>query len=1147
MTPADLVKLARAAKSGKKVTSGLSAAKEAATISNMQQAGELPLSAAEMKRASSNVSSEDKGRKALSAAKKTLDKPRLGTWSGEDTYDIWKAKQEARMAEETAAKREEGKQQFLEPSQVKQRLYHGTNKDIEQFDPQYTGKNDFGWYGPGHYLSADPATASAYADYEKILATGKLQKEPSQGANVLPVHAQLRNPYYWPKDRPIAKTPEESVIIGNQLREQGYDGIVVSNKHQSPEYAEHHEVIVFDPKRIKSATGNRGTYDVNEPEITKAQGGLIHMSGGGTPEPKRKSILDLTPITEAAAAVQNAFKAERGTYGEKGATMDILNRGIVADTLGGAADLANLPLQGLDWLQSKIPGLSKPASVMDVPSTSPRLSDQPNTALKFPLSTDEPFGGSEAWKELFKKSGVTSKTERPVAEISTSLLAPFAPAVVGKAAKVAKAVAPRAGDLASQFINKQAEAMGLPLEMGIVPEGGAKLSKEEYAAMMREKYASQNKPKAAKAEEVKAPANDLGFYSATEKAALNLPRKSGTGDAFISDLLKQPDVSPARLDEMGITDALKGRKDVTRDEVQALVAESKIPLEESIKGAPSKAAVLNQTSNDIREILEAGQVFDDDAASFLKRWKEAKLSGRTDPQSEASLEEYLRNAGDNRTVSEVMEASEPLTTEGVAKFGPESHPDYNTPGGENYREIRIKLPTKTLSEEEARVVLGAKPDAKLTEADIAFASRKGADEFMHTSHHGNEANVLTHLRVADHVDAEGKSGLLVDELQSDWHQQGREKGYGDKLRFGYSIVEQEPGFFYLQKEGMNMPMAYGTKERIMDRAHYYNAFEKGIPDAPFKENWYQLGLKRAIKEAADTGKDRLYLTTGETQNKRYDLSKQIDTLYSGNNNDGTWTISAVKDGKTILTEDKVPQDKLGDLVGKDIAKKIIDSGQGDKFSGLDLEVGGEGMKQYYDKTYLNWLKKYAKEHGATVGETKLPGAAKKVGDLSTKERHDLLDNPEFKKTVERNVEEASLKNSNRPTMEVLSEAWDKALEDIFAQKVYYLEITPKMRKSAEKGQAYAKGGAVRMAEGGSVPKAPSNWTDYLSQHAQEESMRLMGGDTALNPMKDGGSVNLDDMIRNAVEKANARNYASGGAVNLDDLIQRAVTLRNQHA
>lgn len=1138
MTPADLVKLARAAKSGKKVTSGLSAAKEAATISNMQQAGELPLGMAEIKRVSSSVSSEDKGRKALSAAKKTLDKPRLGTWDGEEPHSIWKAKQEARMAEETAAKREEGKKQFLEPSQVKQRLYHGTNKDIEQFDPQYTGKNDFGWYGPGHYLSADPATASAYADYEKILATGKLQKEPSQGANVLPVHAQLRNPYYWPKDRPIAKTPEESVIIGNQLREQGYDGIVVSNKHQSPEYAEHHEVIVFDPKRIKSATGNRGTYDVNEPEITKAQGGLIHMAGGGTPEPKRKSILDLTPITEAAAAVQNAFKAERGTYGEKGATMDILNRGIVADTLGGAADLANLPLQGLDWLQSKIPGLSKPASVMDVPSTSPRLSDQPSTALKFPLSTDEPFGGSEAWKKLFQKSGVTSKTERPVAEISTSLLAPFAPAVAGKAAKVAKAIAPRAGDLASQFAAKQAEAMGLPLELGIVPEGGPKLSKEEYAAMMREKYASQNKPKAAKAEEVKAPANDLGFYSATEKAALNLPRKSGTGDAFISDLLKQPDVSPARLDEMGITDALKGRKDVTRDEVQALVAESKIPLDESV-------------SKEFDNSLDFNKLSDEQLYNEYSRVRGYEPVAYGERMSRDQIIDELEGINSIEFNS--------------SKFGPSTHPDYNTPGGENYREIRIKLPTKTLSEEEARVVLGAKPDAKLTEADIAFASRKGADEFTHFAHHDKEPNVLTHLRVADHVDAEGKSGLLVDELQSDWHQQGREKGYksgdADKAAKDFYQYSQQLANKYDLNPSQNLAMFATMKgikpEEVAKYEQLQSAWVKtkdGVPDAPFKENWYQLGLKRAIKEAADTGKDRLYLTTGETQNKRYDLSKQVEAITATKGSDSVH-IQVALDGVNSKSLGNFPLEgnSLDEAIGKELAEKIRNqSGIGSlhrkRYEGVDLQVGGEGMKQYYDKTYLNWLKKYAKEHGATVGETRLPGAFKKREDLSVKEMHDLKDDPIFGKVLDEEYLKVISENKGADNTQAnVAKAWNNALKRSGGQPVYYMEITPKMRKSAEKGQAYAKGGAVRMAEGGSVPKAPSNWTDYLSQHAQEESMRLMGGDTALNPMKDGGSVNLDDMIRNAVEKANARNYASGGAVNIDDLIQRAVTLRNQHA
>jgi len=33
---------------------------------------------------------------------------------------------------------------------------------------------------------------------------------------------------------------------------------------------------IFDPKKIKSAIGNRGTYDVTNPDITKKNGGITH-------------------------------------------------------------------------------------------------------------------------------------------------------------------------------------------------------------------------------------------------------------------------------------------------------------------------------------------------------------------------------------------------------------------------------------------------------------------------------------------------------------------------------------------------------------------------------------------------------------------------------------------------------------------------------------------------------------------------------------------------------------------------------------------------------------------------------------------------------------------------------------------------------
>jgi hypothetical protein len=70
------------------------------------------------------------------------------------------------------------------------------------------------------------------------------------------------------------------------------------------------------------------------------------------------------------------------------------------------------------------------------------------------------------------------------------------------AVKGAKELAPTAGKLAQEFAEKS--QFGMPLQMNVVPpaEGVAQA--------------------AGKAAEVKAPANDLGFYSTVEKAALNL-------------------------------------------------------------------------------------------------------------------------------------------------------------------------------------------------------------------------------------------------------------------------------------------------------------------------------------------------------------------------------------------------------------------------------------------------------------------------------------------------------------------------------------------------------------------------------------------------------------------------------------------------
>ena len=105
--------------------------------------------------------------------------------------------------------------------------------------------------------------------------------------------------------------------------------------------------------------------------------------------------------------------------------------------------------------------------------------------------------------------------------------------------------------------------------------------------------------------------------------------------------------------------------------------------------------------------------------------------------------------------------------------------------------------------------------------------------------------------------------------------------------------------------------------------------------------------------------DKISWTTGEQQNDRYDLSKQVDEIGWQKNENGTYNITPKKDGSVIGTREMMANltiKQIEDYVGKDIAEKIQneegkvwDGGsvkQG-KLTGQQLKVGGKGMKGFY--------------------------------------------------------------------------------------------------------------------------------------------------------------------------------------------------------
>lgn len=137
-------------------------------------------------------------------------------------------------------------------------VYHGTRADFTEFKPSRVGA-----MGPGIYFSKKPDVASSYSD----VTTRKGQE--GGGNQVMPVYLSVKNPLVidsvndsseqlFKRIDPTGKLSDDEVIA--KLIEQGYDAVYAK---------EDDEWVVFDPTQIKSAIGNIGTFDPNDPNILR--------------------------------------------------------------------------------------------------------------------------------------------------------------------------------------------------------------------------------------------------------------------------------------------------------------------------------------------------------------------------------------------------------------------------------------------------------------------------------------------------------------------------------------------------------------------------------------------------------------------------------------------------------------------------------------------------------------------------------------------------------------------------------------------------------------------------------------------------------------------------------------------------------------
>ena len=520
--------------------------------------------------------------------------------------------------------------------------------------------------------------------------------------------------------------------------------------------------------------------------------------------------------------------------------------------------------------------------------------------------------------------------------------------------------------------------------------------------------------------------SDLGFYSAAEQAALNLQRNKGSGQAFLNDLLKAENVKKDELQWMGVDDFLKEKPNVTKQEVQDFIANNRVDVKEVQLGSKGENPYPYSTADE---------------------W-----------QSAINRAERSRDFDEAERLTSAWEAYEGLGSQ-------TKYQKYTLPGGENYREILMTLPEAmpntaleiqqfTKRMETMRELQNEFANAGNMEKAISFAQK--ADDLQayikqlekipvtrqtenYQSSHFDEPNILAHIRVNDRVDADGKKMLLIEEIQSDWHQAGREKGYKSKESlekwYNQNKLDGDPSFADLNSEQRNI---------IEQNRNAGMGGDTGVPDAPFKDTWYQLALKRALKYAADNGYERVGLTTGKQQADRFNLAKQVDHIDYRRSPDGTFElgIADINGDAVNLPKARYAAEELPSLVGKEVADKIV-KGEGQSgggrmtLRGLDLQVGGEGMKKYYDEIYPKFLDKYGKKWNARVGETQIS-----TGDNAWNM-----------------AEQIKMRGISDAQWRAMSEAdkltlWNeiKKSEGKTQESIRYIDITPEMKGAVSKGQ-----------------------------------------------------------------------------------------------
>jgi hypothetical protein len=441
--------------------------------------------------------------------------------------------------------------------------------------------------------------------------------------------------------------------------------------------------------------------------------------------------------------------------------------------------------------------------------------------------------------------------------------------------------------------------------------------------------------------------DELGFYSPTERLATTLQPK-GTGQQYLG-ILAKGDGQGSRIQEemqdMGLDNWLQGKGKVSRDEVLDYIGDNRLRY--------GKTVGRNQWSQSDEDILAE---LEDRASRKVRTPPDTDFNPKYQQYSQEGGTNYQENLLTVPSDSKSLETYE-IDDGGVKYYGVRNLENLDASG--NPRKVY----------EDGYDIMTNTPERALDRANKILGRNTN-----YQSPHYDQSNIGLTTRTQSMNTPQGDSVHLMDELQSDWHSDGRTKGYGgtlpqtdDELRAVYRQFLIDAGM----DENIANNISSGDIGSIRNNFNM-SSNSKTVPNAPAKQSWMNQGIKKEINQTIADGRDYFAWTGGKIQIDRYEdvMRQNVDEIIYEMGDDGKYFIDVSKDGKNVYENSGLNIEEVEKVFGKDITKKIK-NGTGDAtigtrpdaktLSGDDLSIGGEGMKNFYDRDVKKRTEKIIKK------------------------------------------------------------------------------------------------------------------------------------------------------------------------------------------